>query len=348
MPGRKYLAGNGYRYGFNAQEKSDEISESGNGYTAPYWEYDTRIGKRWNTDPKPVPWESNYAVNGNNPLFYVDPLGDFKSKFGASLYKFFHGGKVGYDKLHKEWYVGKKIEYEGKGVGVAIRPRFDWNGSSRPYNGSGWGHDSRSLIASTLGINGKAGNLFDLGLNSVFQNRSVQLTGGLLERVKQDPDIVRYENWIVRQVQASSTFKEGGGVLNFTSSQIPLEEGGGIQLGGDRGSLNPFDPSSVKTWKVGFNPLTWAVRTVEVRAQVFVNVRGAMHITYTFTDNFDLRPERDGKVYFGGSGNSPFSSRGGHRPWEYNAATSILGVPYHDVMGGNDKMKITATWTSNR
>lgn len=53
-------------------------------------------------------------------------------------------------------------------------------------------------------------------------------------------------------------------------------------------------------------------------------------------------------MYFGGSGNSTFSSGGGNRPWQYNAATNILGVPYHDVIGGNDLLSIKATWQTTR
>jgi S1-C subfamily serine protease len=37
-----------------------------------------------------------------------------------------------------------------------------------------------------------------------------------------------------------------------------------------------------------------------------------------------------------------------NRPWQYNATTSILGLGYHDLFGGNDKMKVNATWQSNR
>jgi len=40
-----------YRYGFNGQEKTDELKGSGNHYTAEFWEYDSRLGRRWNVDP---------------------------------------------------------------------------------------------------------------------------------------------------------------------------------------------------------------------------------------------------------------------------------------------------------
>ena len=77
QPGRSYVeAGTGYRYGFNGQEKDDDINGAGNSYTAEFWEYDPRIGRRWNRDPKPTANISPYAAFGNNPLLNADPMGD--------------------------------------------------------------------------------------------------------------------------------------------------------------------------------------------------------------------------------------------------------------------------------
>ena len=75
MPGRNYNA-NSYRYGAaNGQEKADEISGNGNHYTAEYWEYDPRIGRRWNRDQVVKHHESPYAAFANNPIWLVDPNG---------------------------------------------------------------------------------------------------------------------------------------------------------------------------------------------------------------------------------------------------------------------------------
>jgi len=63
-------------YGFNGIEKADEISGEGNHYTALFGEYDSRLGRRWNQDPKPNPSISNYAVFANNPIWYSDVLLD--------------------------------------------------------------------------------------------------------------------------------------------------------------------------------------------------------------------------------------------------------------------------------
>jgi hypothetical protein len=65
-----------YRYGFNTQEKVNEISGEGNHNTAKFWEYDTRLGRRWNLDPVPKGFISGYATLSNNPIWRIDPYGD--------------------------------------------------------------------------------------------------------------------------------------------------------------------------------------------------------------------------------------------------------------------------------
>ncbi len=91
MPNRKYTGGGGYRYGFNGQEKQPEMGEGL--YTAEFWEYDARIGRRFNVDPKPNVSISVYACFANNPIVFVDSKGDtvkFDSKDEEkdySLYK---------------------------------------------------------------------------------------------------------------------------------------------------------------------------------------------------------------------------------------------------------------------
>lgn len=72
MPGRNYN-NNQYRYGHNGQEKDDEIIQGL--YTAEYWEYDSRIIRRWNIDPVPIAWNSPYACFNGNPVYYKDARG---------------------------------------------------------------------------------------------------------------------------------------------------------------------------------------------------------------------------------------------------------------------------------
>jgi RHS repeat-associated protein len=78
---------NGYRYGFNGQEKDDEVYGNGNSYTAEFWQYDPRLGRRWNNDPMSFTWQSTYTTFNNNPIIFVDPLGLFGTRKEARQYK---------------------------------------------------------------------------------------------------------------------------------------------------------------------------------------------------------------------------------------------------------------------
>jgi hypothetical protein len=75
----------GHRFGFNNQEKDNEVAGSGNSYTAEYWQYDARLARRWNRDPVPDPSLSDYLAFGNNPILNVDPNGAyFFGLFGST------------------------------------------------------------------------------------------------------------------------------------------------------------------------------------------------------------------------------------------------------------------------
>jgi hypothetical protein len=110
MPGRIFspIAGNRYRYSINGQEKSDEIAP--NTTTAKYWEYDSRITRRWNIDPKGKIGESPYLVFGGNPIGYSDPFGDSSgTKINGRDYALINkDNKIGYyDRETGKAYTGK-------------------------------------------------------------------------------------------------------------------------------------------------------------------------------------------------------------------------------------------------
>jgi hypothetical protein len=65
-----------YRFGFNTQERDTDIDASGNHYTAEFWEYDSRTGRRWNIDPKPNLEISGYVCFSNSPILFNDIKGD--------------------------------------------------------------------------------------------------------------------------------------------------------------------------------------------------------------------------------------------------------------------------------
>jgi hypothetical protein len=148
MPDRaKYLES--YRFGFNGQESDNEVYGDKQSYTAEFWQYDTRLGRRWNIDPKGNPWESPYSTFAGNPILFSDPDGDFKTKFSAWIYKVFHGnrGEIFYDKDKSEWGINRNVNNpdlsRSKNTtleGIDVFPRiYKWTGnrkSSRVLRGS--------------------------------------------------------------------------------------------------------------------------------------------------------------------------------------------------------------------
>jgi RHS repeat-associated protein len=107
MPGRIYSRGD-YRFGFQGQQKDDEISGDRNSYTAQFWEYDPRLGRRWNIDPKPNPSISVYACFNNNPIWLTDPLGD--------TIQIKYGGFLGMFKKTATYIDGKYLDKHGKEI----------------------------------------------------------------------------------------------------------------------------------------------------------------------------------------------------------------------------------------
>ena len=71
---RSFSAGSGFRFGFNTQEKDKEIYNNNETYTATFWEYDGRLGRRWNVDPlsEDFPWQSTYSSFNNDPIKFSD------------------------------------------------------------------------------------------------------------------------------------------------------------------------------------------------------------------------------------------------------------------------------------
>jgi RHS repeat-associated protein len=73
----RLIARGGYRYGFQNQEKDDEVKGEGNSYTTEFRQYDPRLGRWLSLDPlmAKYPEMSPYCAFNNNPIFYTDPTG---------------------------------------------------------------------------------------------------------------------------------------------------------------------------------------------------------------------------------------------------------------------------------
>jgi len=74
MPTVTYYYRKGYRYGFNGQEKDDEIKGQGNSINFKFRMHDPRLGRFFAVDPlfKHFPWNSNYAFAENRVIEGVD------------------------------------------------------------------------------------------------------------------------------------------------------------------------------------------------------------------------------------------------------------------------------------
>ena len=116
MAGRSGSANNeGSKFGFNGQLKDDEIAGEGNTYSAQFWEYSPRIGKRWNQDPVVKPWMSPYHAFSDNPIAKTDPNGntdDWVKTEGSDKWEYDSG--VQSEEMAKFRY-GKNTQYMDDG-----------------------------------------------------------------------------------------------------------------------------------------------------------------------------------------------------------------------------------------
>lgn len=131
MPGRSLGSGD-YRFGFNGQERTDEIAGTGNHTTALYWEYDTRLGRRWNVDPVDQISNSNYSAFTNNPIYCIDPLGNTATKYedenGKEIGNTNDGnqGTVTISNANKEAFLKEYQNKESQGTNNSIIHNESW------------------------------------------------------------------------------------------------------------------------------------------------------------------------------------------------------------------------------
>jgi RHS repeat-associated protein len=125
------------RYKFNSIELNKDFEL--NMYDAFYRNLDPQIGRFWQIDPQAEILDSYspYEAMGNNPINNVDPLGDFKWRFGAWLYKIFHGGGSIHKNEFGEYYVNKfKTSVSADGTAVVSGYRYYGEGRNQ-YSSAG-------------------------------------------------------------------------------------------------------------------------------------------------------------------------------------------------------------------
>jgi RHS repeat-associated protein len=172
MPGRTFTS-ESYRYGFQNQEKLDEISGEGNHYSAEYWEYDPRLGRRWNIDPVVKHHESPYACFANNPIWFIDPNG------ADTL----NGNKVETD-ANKLESLGAQIESLREGIKVQKANRDKIKGQIENI-------DTKHTITEILtGINPFKSNPITGPLNKHVEGNEASLTLLYADFVRMELSIV--------------------------------------------------------------------------------------------------------------------------------------------------------------
>ncbi len=107
MVGRGWEAGNtgDYRFGMNGQEKDDEIYGKGNSTSAEFWQYDARLGRRWNVDPlaAEAPGWSPYRAFYDNPIYWKDPTGAIEYESAEAFAKANKGKTWDKDRGKGDW-----------------------------------------------------------------------------------------------------------------------------------------------------------------------------------------------------------------------------------------------------
>ena len=218
---RSFSAGSGFRFGFNTQEKDKEVYNNNNEtYTATFWEYDGRLGRRWNVDPVNKPWESRYSCFSDNPIIIIDVNGDegkdpYTVKKGDNLSNIAKNNGTSVDKLldlNKNIKDPNKI-YVGQNINL---PQLSTSKSAAQKKENNWYEPSGKInlflgTTSTIVENFGSGsfrlnNGASKGGNFSFKYYSSSWTGG--SRAK----ITTYNVGKVANFISESTFYLGLGM----------------------------------------------------------------------------------------------------------------------------------------
>ncbi|MCB9252947.1 MAG: hypothetical protein H6605_10800 [Flavobacteriales bacterium] len=192
-----------YRFGFNTQEMDDEIYGEGNTTSAEFWEYDARLGRRWNIDPVNKPWQCDYMCLSNSPLSKVDYNGDddyfnadgsfsYRTKTGNNIF-IMDAKKVGkilsennFSKENSK-VLAKVAGHYAKEVGLDVQKLGgkDLSVANRKWVGEYGGQ--LTAISESYYNNGIVGSNVDIMNNDPKTNRiSLILTNGELSSLLDD------------------------------------------------------------------------------------------------------------------------------------------------------------------
>lgn len=222
--------------------------------------------------------------------------------------------------------------------------------------GRPWGNEIRRHIAVAFDLQKEVNNLWELGLNSVANSKSVYLGETYIKQIKNDPGMSPVISTLEMQIKKDILSKVHDTLEVTKIEGVNITGSKSVELGGKRSPANMMEQlkftlkhpinSQAKyadTWNVAMNELTWILRHCSV---YFTGVYHALYniagfgfiweMEFSIEDILDLRPHSKNKIDFGGGNESQKA---------YNIVTSILGTTYHDILGNTDKLKVRAKWT---
>jgi RHS repeat-associated protein len=120
------------KYLYNGKELQDDFDLGWYDYGNRY--YDPSVA-RWHTPDLMAEFyydQSPYNYVANDPINYIDPNGDFRTKFGAWWYKLWHGGDgIAQDKGGEYFVYTDEVTTDDEGVNVTSIRVFDKNGRNK-------------------------------------------------------------------------------------------------------------------------------------------------------------------------------------------------------------------------
>jgi RHS repeat-associated protein len=128
-----------------------------NMYDAFYRNLDPQIGRFWQIDPETVSLSSSspYESMGNDPINNEDPLGDFRTRFGAWLNKTFNGGgEIGQNK-YGEWFVRRTENSYSEEGGATVTAKVTYGKGRDRYSAAKEEAASDMRIAAEINLHGE-------------------------------------------------------------------------------------------------------------------------------------------------------------------------------------------------
>ncbi len=198
----------GYKFGFNGQMRDDEIYGTGNANTAMFWEYDTRLGRRWNLDQAMNPNQSNYSAFNNSPYFFNDIYGDdvdvskiyekdkngsYKNKGNILAFELFAATKAGKKYLLDHAEKGFKLNgvfVKNLNISAEVEGKSSKNGvdvSIDPYN------DHPSAPATTNGEKNNNRLKIKISVDNIGSLNKLSEKGGFRDKMLESVDNIGHE-----------------------------------------------------------------------------------------------------------------------------------------------------------